>query len=317
MRKKLNFICGVSRGGTTWLGHCLNEHPDVAVFGESLYWGRNFVEPKNGRKYSEKEARKVLELLSKTSKGFIGEGKGYLKNINLDLWSGLKNREPNSPVSPDALFGSICEWVAKVEEKKFVVEKTPHHLDWIPRIKRFSPDSKFLVMIRDPYGFVLSYKHQGDRARDEVRLKFKRLYHPIGAALVWKRYMKSAQLASNLFRDDILLLEFDDLRKDPELAWANILKFFNFPLISVPKIERTNTSFPNSRATLEPIDRFWLNLIAGKYLKIMGYQRQNSCASVRMVAFSFFAAIPWAVRSLMHINRNVSDGVFRYLKSLR
>ena len=31
------FIVGMGRAGTTWLSKCLNEHPDVAVFGEPFF----------------------------------------------------------------------------------------------------------------------------------------------------------------------------------------------------------------------------------------------------------------------------------------
>ena len=80
------FICGMSRGGTTWLGHCLNQHPEVAVFGESLYWGRNYIEPAHNGKYTIEQINQVLGLLKRDCKAFLGDGEGNLKCVDRDSW---------------------------------------------------------------------------------------------------------------------------------------------------------------------------------------------------------------------------------------
>ena len=77
------FIVGMGRAGTTWLSKCLNEHPDVAVFGETLFWGRGFMQPQHGRYYTSKEVMVLQERIRMP--GFFSatlcEGPGCLKHI--------------------------------------------------------------------------------------------------------------------------------------------------------------------------------------------------------------------------------------------
>ena len=115
------FICGMSRGGTTWLGNCLNEHPNVAVFGESLYWGRNYKEPaKDG--YSESQVSEVLSLLSMGTTAFLGDGLGNLKHVQKSKWREVKYLKVPSPCAPGTLYSNICGWVASEEEVDYVIK---------------------------------------------------------------------------------------------------------------------------------------------------------------------------------------------------
>lgn len=166
------FICGMSRGGTTWLGHCLNEHPAVAVWGESLFWGRNYIQPANGESYTHLEVKRVLSLLSNGSEAFFGKHSGNLKYIDKDSWRGIKSLNLECPCQPSELFAAVCCWIANKEDAEYVIEKTPHHVDWISRIKDACPNAKFVVMVRGAYGFMLSYKHQGDRKSPSVKRRF-------------------------------------------------------------------------------------------------------------------------------------------------
>ena len=57
------FIVGMPRAASTWLMRSLNEHPDVASFGETAYWGRRHVEPNSDGLYARPELRELASVL--------------------------------------------------------------------------------------------------------------------------------------------------------------------------------------------------------------------------------------------------------------
>jgi hypothetical protein len=308
------FICGMSRGGTTWIGHCLNEHPDIAVFGESLYWGRNYIHPANGIDYTKVESERVLSLLSGGTAAFIGEAPGHLKRINIARWQGIQQIATADAKTPAELYENVCEWIANEEGVTHVIEKTPHHIDWIPRIKEQLPAAKFVMMIREPYGFMRSYKHQGDRKPEPARLRFERQYHPLGCALIWRRYIRSAMFAKKNYGDSVLWVEFDELRESSEAVWSNILAFFELPYVSLKMVKEQNSSFTVKSNSLDPIDVFWMNLIAGSDMRKAGYSSRRSGVALSSIFRSVGGLFSWSWIAFNHLRKTVSGGVLRYLK---
>lgn len=308
------FICGMSRGGTTWIGHCLNEHPDVAVFGESLYWGRNFVRPTcDDGCYTEPEARLILSKVSQDSVAFIGEGAGYLRNISLGKWQTVKDLDLPVPCTPASLFEAICRWIAGSEKVDYVIEKTPHHVDWIPRIRTAFSDAKFVIMLRDPYGFMLSYKHQGDRKPVAARRHFERFYHPLGCAYVWKRYMRSIAQARIDHGTALHMVDFKLLKQSPDEVWEGLLKFLNLPMVPISAVEEQNSSFTGNKHELEPVDVFWMNFIAGRELARAGYAKHASGVHLREVFYSLLGLIPWSIYVIRRLWSSVSGSLLKYL----
>ena len=62
------------------------------------------------------------------------------------------------------------------------VEKTPHHVRHVDRIRRHVPDARFVIMIRGPEEFLLSYKHKGDTKPDEIRAWADLRWQSVGGA---------------------------------------------------------------------------------------------------------------------------------------
>lgn len=310
------FICGMSRGGTTWLGHCLNQHPEVAVFGESLYWGRNYIEPAHNGKYTIEQINQVLGLLKRDCKAFLGDGEGNLKCVDRDSWIEMLQSIHRESMTPSRLFELVCRRIAERESAKYVVEKTPHHVNWIPRIVGAFPEAKFVIMVRDPYSFMLSYKHQGDRKSESSRENLRSLYHPLGCAYMWRKYMKSAMQNSRRFPDQTLIINFEVLKRSPEACWSQLLSFYGMPEARFMPVGEKNSSFRGVERKLESIDIFWMNVIARSYIRAGGYALQPSGASFREVVISMWGLCPWFMRSLKLLKSRVPGGLSKYfLKS--
>lgn len=83
---KIHFIVGTSRGGTTWMTKNLNCHPDVASFGETLYWGRSYIEPGNNNEYSDDQLKLIAKIYSERKIAPSSNGRGNLSASTIEKW---------------------------------------------------------------------------------------------------------------------------------------------------------------------------------------------------------------------------------------
>lgn len=314
-KQRRTFICGMSRSGTTWLGCCLNMHPEVAVFGETLYWGRCYIEPNSDALYGDRELDELIHFQKDLNRAFRGQSDGSLKSVDEGHWHQIvTSLRSLSPASPSAIFDSICSQIAKAEGKNMVIEKTPHHLNHVSRIERFYPDSHFIIMVRDPYSFMLSYKNQGLQRSADHRYHMSRYFHPIGCALVWKGYARQATKVEQQLGDRSLLIRFEKLKLDGNAVWQKVLLFLDVTPHSLPIIEDKNSSFSrHERPDLKPIDVFWMNLIAGNAIDGLGYTRRESGFPLLAIIVSLCSFIPCSIRVLKDISKRCSGGIISYI----
>lgn len=272
MNAEARFLTGMARSGTTWLAGSLNEHSQTAVFGETLFWGRGWLEPDPDGYYGPEKIRAVTARLRKRSWGAIlgcakgrtsGEGRCIIDGI-LD---GLDATLPG-PLAPRDYFLALGSAFARHAGKPFWIEKTPHHLLWLDRIFGAYPDARVVAVLRNPYDFMLSYKHQGDRKGDEVRKKFHEAYHPLPCSLIWRRSMEAARHACRQWPGQVLIVHSENFRTAASGELERIQEFLGLrvePLAGLPV--GANTSFPGGvKPVLADEDVFWMNRIAGKMM---------------------------------------------------
>lgn len=126
--------------------------------------------------------------------------------------------------------------------------------------------------------------------------------------------MHSALSAEMCYSNSVLRVEFNALRNEQERVWKEVLNFFELPDAPLVSVLEQNSSFPMERLRLEPIDVFWMNLLAGREMRNAGYQTEVSHVRVFDVLRSLWALIPWGLFVSRHLGRNVSGGVLKYLK---
>lgn len=325
---KVHFIVGMSRAGTTWMAKTLNGHPDVACFGETAFWGRFFVEPDKTGMYDRGKQQSILNRYhvcpdsTVPSSGDPSEQVGCLSN---DTILGFRARlERNFSLLPEVAtvaetFEAVVRSVLEPEGKSVAVEKTPHHLHWVNRIKQHLPAAKFIIQVRDPYEFMLSYKHQGDRMDPKAREHFRRLYHPIACAFVWRSYAKATRKILNEFPEDTYLVSFKSLRDDREGTLNGVqesLGIFRANLCDL--VPPDYSSFPTGeRPELEGVDVFWVNLIAGREMKHLGSRRRSLMGGWGMVARSVLSFPFWTIQIALSLHRQIESPIRYMMKILR
>lgn len=272
----------------------------------------------NGR-YSKEQSLELLERFQSMRLGPSDDDYGSLEQSTVHQWrdnllSELRNKDIDTP---SKLFFELCQFIASHENKPYVVEKTPHHLNWIKRIKDYYPSAKFIVMLREPYGVMRSYKNQGSQRNSEVRKVHKKQYHPIQAALVWRGYSRSVLNIQNDYSKDVFIIKNEDLSDNSVSILRAVADFLGLPRdekFAEKLPARANSSVNNDDSlTLDSADYFWLHLIAGSEIRKMGYELREVPLSLVAVIWSFFKIPLWCIRTIILLKGNSKANVFKYL----
>lgn len=315
------FITGMSRAGTQWMCKCLNEHSQAAAFGESMFFGRRYVPPAPDGLYHAAqycELRRHLLADGSCIHSTAGGGPGSLKRLTLrDIGPLVERLFPDDapPMTPGACFRRLARAIAEAEGKPLAIEKTPHHLNWIDRILAHLPEARFVVMVREPYSFMLSYKHQGDRKAERVRIAFARRYHPLAAALIWRASIRTAADVATRHPDRSLVTPFDLLRVDAAGTLERVQRFLGLPVEPIAeRVPPDNTSFPGGvRPHLQPEDLFWMRLIAGRAMRTHGFTPRPTPFAPLRIAWSMLRLPWWAVRNYLDLRSRVGGSTLGYL----
>ncbi len=319
-RSVTRLITGMARAGTTWLCKSLNCHRDVAAFGESRFFAREYVEPdKNGTYDSETLQKVIAGLETRVLNSTMGEGPGCLKSLTLDTQRSIVReafRRVTPPMTPAGVFLRLVHGIARAEGKPVPVEKTPQHVNWLDRIISALPGARFVVMIREPYGFMLSYKHQGDRKSPRVQRNYRRRYHPLGCAMVWRGYVRAVKAAERRYPGQTLVLRFEELVRDPEGVLDRVQRFFELqPVRLAGRVLPDNSSFPSGeRPSLQPDDLFWMNLVARKEIRHYGVAPARVPFRPLPILKSVLRIPFWALWNVVDFRKRLPAGsAWRYL----
>jgi hypothetical protein len=309
------------RAGTTWLVKTLNLHPDVAAFGETQFWGRTYVEPGPESSYGPAQLEAVAANLKrslKTSLSAIGEGPGCLRALKPEgidafvdgVFEGLR-----PPLAPAEVFTRFCAAVAAAEGKRCCVEKTPHHVNWLDRIWKAMPGARVVLMTREPYGFALSYKHADRIETVGDKRAFRRLYHPLGCALVWRTSLRAARRAARLRPSQTLLVDLAEIRAGEAAVLDRVQRFLGLqPAAVAGSLPPDNTSFPEGgNPELQPEDLFWINLLCGRGMREMSVARRPVGFAPWRLLLSVLELPLWTFWKLRDLHRRGAGRTLKYV----
>lgn len=305
---KIHFIVGMSRSGTTWIAKSLNLHSQISAFGETSFFGRDNL---NKEKYNLKD----LNVLLKKYKN-IGLNDGYLDKVHLTstiVCNRLKEliNKYTIPINRKEVFVSICESISSATNKEIIIEKTPHHINHIKQISSYFPNSKIICCCRDAFGFMLSYKHQGDRKNLKTKKHLKRLYHPLGCLIIYKKYEKSiSKLSEN---NNIIKIDVFENEKNNIQTLDILQTFLNVNNLEKINLKKYNSSFRDKHVKPE------LNNIEISWLKLFGYDKSNLKFNDLFNIFKSSLSIPiWAFNTILILKSKNSTyfNVLRYLYKL-
>jgi Sulfotransferase family len=293
---RLDFILGMPRSGSTWLGRSLGRHPDVAVFGETCFYGRMYVPPRPDGTYGDGELERVRGIQrtrdweTTTTDSTPGDPPWQPGEYAALVDAAIRGLR--APVRPRDVLAAIAASVAARESKQHVVEKTPQHVHWLPRVAASFPDARFVLTVRDPYAYMASYQRLGRRLDGKVRRLLDLSWrHPLIAALFWRSYSTSIERALARYPDRTLLVRTEDLKERPREVLGRVQAFLDLSEVDLSGAGSVNSSFREGEPrALSGTDVFWMNLVAGRAMRRSGYEPREQRAGLAATGASILTA---------------------------
>lgn len=232
------FVLGKQRSGTTWLANLLCEHSLIAGiqherhFGihESAYFSHivgRYGDIRNVSNYIE-----MVEVLAASD--YFRLARADLAYL-LSLW----------PTTYEALFRSVMDRYAEMQDAKYWVEKTPTHSVYVERIAAAYPDAAFLAVVRDLDEVVAStVRLNADPRVTEAGIR--RWAYIVRTACSWAYYNAVLRrFASRSSR--ILILDYASLKSNLDVELGRVCNFLGVAFeTSIRKSAYApNTSFRN------------------------------------------------------------------------
>jgi hypothetical protein len=194
------FVVGAARSGTTWVHDALRIHPLVgALFETELFqldtgMGGLFEPSKwAGRPQG------VARLISRDE--LLAEGRAFAGRV---LARGLQPHH------------------------RYLVEKTPGHVERMPVIAAAFPDARFIHVIRDGRDVCVSRR----AAQQSWAKSWRRLPGPLElarSAHTWDRLVGAGRAGAASLPGRVLEVRYEELRRDPRSGYRRMLDFATIP----------------------------------------------------------------------------------------
>lgn len=212
---KYIFVAGSPRSGTSLLQKILNNHSEI-------YGGPEF-----------------MHLIKIT-------------NLYKQMHEGIRNKRQATYYDESTLMNNVRHFVHDIfmnkinnEKVKFLSEKTPDNLLIFNDLSELFPEAKFIIIVRNPFAVLNSYRKVAKRGKKENILT------PIGNNLIQDinkiiNYMKIAGDFVTSHSKNSLLVYYEDLIMEPEKETKKIVEFIGIKYEN----EMINTEKRNENSNL-------------------------------------------------------------------
>ena len=186
LNKKIIFICGMPRSGTTLIEQIIASHSEVSGAGE-------------------------LEYLQSIIKNYFFEN----SNLNKDQILQESSFEKNIVGEKYINFINFHNFKSNI-----ITDKAPQNFIWMGFIKIFFPNSKILHCVRDPKDNCLSLYKNYFPSKDMLWS-----FDQKDIARYYKLYTKLMSFWKSKFSDEIFDISYENLVNNPNEQIQKILKF--------------------------------------------------------------------------------------------
>jgi omega-hydroxy-beta-dihydromenaquinone-9 sulfotransferase len=225
--RKLIFITGASRSGTTLLSFMLRRHPAVFGLKELQFFGRAWDPRDFDRRFSRAEAVEAVTAMRVfQERGILTHEFHPRDRRDAQL---LVDSLPDGGADPARLFATIAHQFAADAGKQVPCEQTPRYIFYAEALLDIYPEARVVHLVRDPRAVMASQKMRWRRRQlspagarvplyDSLRVWVN--YHPYTIASLWSRATAAAVALADHPR--VTLVRFEDLLREPDPTMRGI-----------------------------------------------------------------------------------------------
>jgi hypothetical protein len=217
------FVVGCPRSGTTIVQAMLARHPQVFTLPETGFFPRLLggLHHRLGDEGAKPSRRNLARRLGLTRR--------YGRREFVELQQSLLG--PEQPVSRAPLFQNDCvarfidilDDLASQGGRSMWIEKTPHHLHYLPEIERYLPDARVIHVIRPGVDVLASITDA------ELRYNNKSFSGGLMRWVArWNRAVDVHRSRIGVRNHHFVFLE--DLMHNPAEEWQRLCKFLDLPM---------------------------------------------------------------------------------------
>jgi len=218
--RKLIFITGASRSGTTLLSFVLRNHSDLFGLKELHFFGGQW-DPRTSADMTDAQLISAIASIYKfQAEGIltVGDASAYKPQASA-LVRSLPENQRNAA---DAFAAAVCQ-LAAATGKSIPCEQTPRNIFYAEALLKAFPNAYVVHIVRDPRAVMASQKKRWQRRNLSTdttgvsRYQALRVwvnYHPLTIARLWRRATEvAARLAGT---DRFTAIRFEDLVNNGE-----------------------------------------------------------------------------------------------------
>lgn len=329
--KKLIFVVGNSRSGTTMMSRILGNNEDIYNLQE-IHFFEWLVNPKSiNDKISEKDAVSLL------NKMFGQQLQNFYHQENLEQYTNL-SREVLDSLNPGytnvTVFKGFLFYFSLLHNKSIPCEQTPKNVFYIKELLNSFPECYIINMVRDPRAVMLSQKNKWKRrfygeegVTISETIRAWSLYHPLITSKIWKSSFNSALKYEG--KDNVITIKYEDLLSSPEITLkilCDIIKIeYNSSMMEVPNvgsslgIEEVKAGLDSSKinswknGSLSDTEIFICEKFLSSEMGISGYEYENRLPSIFSLIFEFSILVPKLVIAFI-FNLSRMNGIYSAIK---
>jgi len=312
------FVVGAPRTGTTLMKEVLNGHPDVHLFEELHFFERiwdgreRFVEPD-----APEATARAAEALWRVVADHGSEPDLSRTRSADDLRCGA--REAGGGLA--GLLAATLAANAGLHDATRWGDSTPQDVLYLDILLSWYPGARVVAMVRDPRGYLASYKNFHRRAMRTERER----YEPLLNSLLWRSYMTALRGAVEAgSRDALLLVHYEALAAEPERTLREVCAHVGLdPSAEMLDVRRGNSSYaPGGRADgifttsrerwrgeLSPSEQWLVERICRRPMEWLGYAPELSS--------TWPPSWSGLLRGSRHLPLRAFDALFRSRKPFR
>ncbi len=240
------FVVGAPRTGTTLVKEILNRHPRIHLFDEVHFFERIWEDRASLGDLSAAASRdaaieKVREIVRR-----FGSDADVADLLTPDAYR-VKLAEAGGGY--EALGRVLFTTGALRKGKEIWGDSSPQDILYLATIFSWWPHARVVGLVRDPRGFLASYKNYSRRGVATYRER----YNPLPVSMLWRSYMTALLDAQRQpWAASVLRVRYEDLVAAPEAEVRRVCAHVGVDFVpEMLEVPRANTSFVEGGAASE------------------------------------------------------------------